>query len=294
MPSATWRGTVSFGLVAIPVRMYRATESGGVSFRMLCASCGSPIQNRRWCPEEEKLIPWDQVERGYEVSRGEFVEISDKDLERLPLPSTDTIEVLEVIADTEIDASLYLDQAYYLEPEPSGVRPYALLRQALEQTGRSAVGKIALRQREHLCKVSARDDVLILNTLRWPDEIRSTQALKLPEAKAEVGERELSMAVTLLDNLTTSFDPERYQDEYREALLQVVEAKREQRSLPKARPIAPADNVVDLMAALKKAVEQTSPGRKTAANRSSASPTAARSVKTAPARRPAASRRRAS
>ena len=294
MPSATWRGTVSFGLVAIPVRMYRATESGGVSFRMLCASCGSPIQNRRWCPEEEKLIPWDQVERGYEVSRGEFVEISDKDLERLPLPSTDTIEVLEVIADTEIDASLYLDQAYYLEPEPSGVRPYALLRQALEQTGRSAVGKIALRQREHLCKVSAREDVLILNTLRWPDEIRSTQALKLPEAKAEVGERELSMAVTLLDNLTTSFDPERYQDEYREALLQVVEAKREQRSLPKARPIAPADNVVDLMAALKKAVEQTSPGRKTAANRSSASPTAARSVKTAPARRPPASRRRAS
>jgi len=294
MPSATWRGTVSFGLVAIPVRMYRATESGGVSFRMLCASCGSPIQNRRWCPEEEKLIPWDQVERGYEVSRGEFVEISDKDLELLPLPSTDTIEVLEVIADTEIDASLYLDQAYYLEPEPSGVRPYALLRQALEQTGRSAVGKIALRQREHLCKVSAREDVLILNTLRWPDEIRSTQALKLPEAKAEVGERELSMAVTLLDNLTTSFDPERYQDEYREALLQVVEAKREQRSLPKARPIAPADNVVDLMAALKKAVEQTSPGRKPAANRSSASPTAARSVKTAPARRPAASRRRAS
>ncbi|MGH7609389.1 MAG: Ku protein [Candidatus Dormibacteria bacterium] len=262
MPSATWRGTVSFGLVAIPVRMYRATESGGVSFRMLCSSCGSPIQNRRWCPQEEKLIDWGAVERGFEVSRGEFVEVTDQDLERLPLPSTDTIEVLEVVAEAEIDPALYVDQAYYLEPEPAGVRPYALLRQALQQTGRSAVGKIALRQREHLCRLAARDQVLVLNTLHWPDEIRTAASLKLPDAKAEVGKRELGMAVTLLDNLSASFDPGRYQDQYREALQQVVEAKRERRALPEARPQPRGDNVVDLMAALKAAVEQTRPDGK--------------------------------
>ncbi|MGH7611683.1 MAG: Ku protein [Candidatus Dormibacteria bacterium] len=287
MPSATWRGTVSFGLVAIPVRMYRATESGGVAFRMLCASCGSPIQNRRWCPQEERQIEWGAVERGYEVARGEFVAVTDEDLERLPLPSTDTIEVLEVVAETDIDPALWVDQAYYLEPEPAGVRPYALLRQALQQTGRSAVGKIALRQREHLCRLAARDQVLVLNTLHWPDEIRAAASLKLPDAQAEVGKRELGMAITLLDNLSATFDPGRYQDEYREALQQVVEAKREQRTLPEARPHPAGDNVVDLMAALKAAVEQTRPqGKraKSASTRQQAEPRPARNA-SAPQRR---------
>ncbi len=293
MPSATWRGTVSFGLVAVPVRMYRASESGGVSFRMLCRSCGTPIQNRRWCPEEERLIDWNDVQRGFEVARGEFTEVTDSDLERLPLPSTDTIEVLDVVAETEVDAALYLEQSYYLEPEPAGVRPYALLREALRQTGRSAIGKIALRQREHLCQLAARDEVLLLNTLHWPDEIRGTDSLRLPEAKGEVAKRELAMAVTLLDNLTTSFDPSQYRDDYREALLEVVEAKRERRRLPRAKPAPRGDNVVDLMAALKQAVAETSPKRRRDVGRNGRQ--APRSARPKPAeQRSATARRRAS
>ncbi|MGH7639970.1 MAG: Ku protein [Candidatus Dormibacteria bacterium] len=257
MPGATWRGAVSFGLVSVPVRMYRATDSQGVSFRMICASCGTPIQNRRWCPEEERLIEWNAVRRGFEVSSGEFIEISDEDLEHLPLPTTDTIEVLDVVPEAEVDTALYLDQAYYLEPEAAGRRPYSLLLEALRQTGRSALGKITLRQREHLCQVAPREELLLLNTLHWPEEIRSPQGLRLPETGPEVGKRELSMAISLLDNLTTSFDPGRYQDDYRQALLEVVEAKQEKRRLPRRAAPPRNDNVVDLMATLKQAVAET-------------------------------------
>jgi DNA end-binding protein Ku len=183
--------------------------------------------------------------------------VSDRDRERLPLPATDTIEVLAVAADHEIDAPLYLDQAYYLEPEPSGSRPYALLRQAREQTGRRAIGKMALRQREQLCQVSARDQLLIFDTVHRRDELHPRQMLKIPRGQVEVGKRELSMATALLDNLTTTLDPHRYRDDYREALLEVAEAKGERRSFPEARPQARGDTVVDLMSALKAAGEQT-------------------------------------
>jgi DNA end-binding protein Ku len=287
MPNASWRGTVSFGLVAIPVRMYKATAYEGVSFRMLCSSCGTPIQNRRWCPNEEKLIGWSDVVRGFEVGREEYVELSDSDLDRLPLPSTDTIDVTDVVADSEIDSAMYLDQAYYLEPEPAGVRPYFLLKEALQSRGRSAVGKIAIREREHLCRISPRDHLLVLNTLHWPDEIRSFEALRLPEADVEVRKRELGMALSLIDNLTAAFDPGRYRDEYRGALLQVVEAKREHRRLPRRPAATDTDNVVDLMAALKAAVEQTGGSRRRAA-RPAASKRPRSGSRVAAARTPAA------
>ncbi len=278
MPSATWRGSVSFGLVAIPVRMYLATESHGVSFRMLCASCGAPIQNRRWCPQEEKLIDWGDVERGYEVGRGQFVEVTDRDLELLPLPSTDTIEVLQLVTAEEVDSSLVLDKAYYLEPEPSGMRPYALLREALAKTSKVAIGKVALRQREHLCRISPHDRVLVLNTLRWPDEVRSSAFLRLPDENVETKKRELDMAVTLIDNLTAPFHPEQYRDEYAEALAKVVEAKTNRKPLPPRRVAAQPDNVVDLMAALKAAVEQTSSGPHKSGRARARRATAARST----------------
>jgi DNA end-binding protein Ku len=211
--------------------------------------------------------------------------VSDRDRERLPLPSTDTIEVLAVAADHDIDAPLYLDQAYYLEPEPSGSRPYALLRQAREQAGRSAIGKMALRQREQLCQVSAHDKLLVLDTLHRRDEIRPPQMLKIPRGPVEVGKRELTMATTLLDNLTTTLDPHRYRDDYREALLKVAEAKGERRSFPEARPQARGDTVADLMSALKAAVEQTRADRQ----RGKGHP----EPKAAPARRAGPRKRRA-
>ncbi|HEY6537910.1 MAG TPA: Ku protein [Candidatus Dormibacteraeota bacterium] len=294
MPRSTWRGAVSFGLVSIPVRMYKATESQRVSFRLLCSSCGSPIQNRRWCPNEEKLIGWNDVVRGFEVGREEYVEVTDADLEHLPLASTDTIEVMEMVSEEQIDTTLFLDQAYYLEPEPTGVRPYYLLKQALERSHRTALGKISMRDREHLCRISPHDQALTLSTLRWPQEIRSTEGLRLPEGQIEIQKRELDMALALIDNLSVDFDPSRYQDEYREALLRVVEAKQEHRRPPAREAPARADNVVDLMAALKAAVAQTGGRRRPAeapARRATTSRKASSRARVVPA---TASRRKAS
>lgn len=251
-----WRGAISFGMVAIPVRLYLATESKSVSFRMLCPNDHTPIRNKRWCPDEDKEIPWGSTVRGYEVGKDEFVEIDDSDLDDLPLTTSHTCEILEFCDDSEIEAGVYIKSAYYLEPEAVGVKPYYLLKAALEKTGKVAVGKIAFRDREHLCRVALHEKGLLLNTLHWPDEIRNPGELSLPEdeARPEIHKRELDMAMMLVDNLSATFDPQRYKDDYREALLAVVEAKVNNQPLQRAEPERPS-KVTDLMAALKASVE---------------------------------------
>jgi DNA end-binding protein Ku len=249
-----WRGAISFGMVAIPVRMYLATESKGVSFRLLCPTCHNPIKNKRWCEHEQKEVGWNEVVRGYEVSKDEFVILDDKDLDDMPLPTAHTIDILEFVPDEDIDAGVYMKGAYYLEPESVGVKPYYLLKQALQETGKVAIGKVALRDREHLCRIALHDKAIILNTLHWPDEIRDVKELSLPEEKVEVRKQELAMAKMLVENLSAAFDPQRYHDEYREAVLEVVQAKVEHRAVEKPAEVE-APKVTDLMAALKASVE---------------------------------------
>jgi DNA end-binding protein Ku len=249
-----WRGAISFGMVAIPVRMYLATESKSVSFRLLCPNDHTPIKNKRWCPVEDREIGWNEAVRGYEVSKDEFVIIEDADLDRLPLPTSQTIEILEFVDDNEIEAGLYVKQAYYLEPESVGAKPYRLLREALQRTGRVAIGRLALRDREHLVRIGVHGEGILLTSLHWPDEIRATEGLKIPEAEIEIAKGELAMAVMLVENLAAHFDPERHHDRYREALVQLVEEKmgtREARPTPTAEP----PKVMDLMAALRASVE---------------------------------------
>jgi DNA end-binding protein Ku len=249
-----WRGAISFGMVAIPVRLYLATESKSVSFRLLCPNDRTPVRNKRWCPEEDREIGWSDALRGYEVGKDEYVIITDSDLDDLPLTTTHTIDIIEFCPDSEIEAGVYLKSAYYLEPEAVGAKPYALLRQALEKTGKVAIGKIALRDREHLCRLALHEQGLILNTLHWPDEIRSTGELSIPDENLDVKKGELDMAVMLIENLSAHFDPERHHDAYREALLQVVESKLNNQ--PLERPEAPEQGkITDLMAALKASVE---------------------------------------
>jgi DNA end-binding protein Ku len=272
-----WRGAISFGMVAIPVRLYLATESKSVSFRMLCPNDLTPIRNKRWCPVEDKEIPWSSTVRGYEVGKDEFVEVDDSDLDNLPLATSHTCEILEFCDDSEIEAGVYIKSAYYLEPEPVGVKPYYLLKAALEKTGKVAVGKIAFRDREHLCRLALHDKGLLLNTLHWPDEIRDAGELALPEAEArpEIHKRELDMAMMLVDNLSATFDPERYKDDYREALLAVVDAKVNHRPLERAEPERPS-KVTDLMAALKASVEAAQKGAEREAKPATREATAAR------------------
>jgi DNA end-binding protein Ku len=255
-----WRGAISFGMVAIPVRMYLATESKSVAFRMLCPRDMTPIKQKRWCPVEDKEVGWTEVVRGFEVGKDEFVPIDDADLERLPLPSTRTIEIVEFVRDDDIDAGVYIKSAYYLEPEAVGVKPYYLLKKALEKTGKVAIAKLALRDREHLCRVAMHDGGLMLNTLHWPDEIRPVSELSLPEAEVNISPRELEMAEMLIENLAAEFDPTRYHDDYRDALLQVVEEKLHHRQVERPEPAEPP-KVMDLMAALKASVEAAKSGR---------------------------------
>jgi DNA end-binding protein Ku len=287
-----WRGAISFGMVAIPVRLYLATESKSVSFRLLCPNDLTPIKNKRWCTVEDKEVGWNDVVRGYEVGKDEYVVIEDKDLDNLPLNTTHSIDIVEFCADQEIEAGVYLKSAYYLEPEPVGTKPYALLRAALEKTGKVAIGKIALRDREHLCRLALHENGLLMNTLHWPDEIRSAAELSIPQNGAEVAKQELDMAVMLVENLSARFEPERHRDEYREALLKVVEAKLTNKPLERPATPEPA-KVTDLMAALKASVEAAQSGKREGtarAARSEPSPRTRDSSDTAePARRRKAS-----
>jgi DNA end-binding protein Ku len=284
-----WRGAISFGMVAIPVRMYLATESKSVSFRMLCPTCGRPIKQKRWCPHEDREIGWTETQRGYEVAKDEFVHIEDADLERVPLSTTKAVEILEFVDDSEIDPGVYIKGAYYLEPEAVGAKPYALLRKALESTGRVAIGRIALRDREHLCRLALHEDGLVLNTLHWPDEIRDQHELKLPGEDVKVDDRELEMAKMLIDNLTASFDPARHTDRYREALLQIVEEKMSEQPTEAPAPAAEPARALDLMAALKASVEASRRTREEAPADAEAEPAAeAEAVPTKGRRRAAA------
>lgn len=256
-----WKGAVSFGMVAIPVRLYLATESKSVSFRSLCPCHKQPIKQQRHCSVDGNVLEWKEVLRGFEISKDHYVIIEDEDLDRLPIATNHSIDIQEFVDASEIPDELYMKQAYYLEPEKVGVKPYYLLKKALEEVGRVAVGKIAFHDREHMATMRPHGAGIVVNTLHWPDEIRSMEDLNLPEEDVKIDEREMSMAKMLIENLTEAFDPARYHDEYREALLAVANAKAEGQEVTVAEA-APQPKVMDLMAALKASVEASKKGAK--------------------------------
>ena len=249
-----WKGAVSFGMVSIPVRMYLATESKSVSFRSLCPCHQQPIKQKRHCSVTDDVLEWKDVLKGYELGKDRYVIIEDNDLDNLPLPTARTLDITEFVDASQIDDELYLRNAYYLEPETTGVKPFYLLKEALEEAGRVAVGKIAFHDREHMATLRPHGKGVVVNTLHWPDEIRSMDELNLPEEEIKIDQREMAMAKMLIDNLTEEFDPARYHDEYREALQRVAEAKAEGQVIEVSAE-APAPKVMDLMAALKASVE---------------------------------------
>ena len=237
---------MSFGMVAIPVRLYLATESSSkVSFNLLCPEHRSRIKNKRWCVEGDHEVAWGDVVRGYEYEKGNYVELTDEDLEKLPLRSSKAIDITGFIKDEELPGALYYQSAYYLEPEKSAEKPYALLNKTLEKTGRVAIAKFALRDRERLVSVRPLDGALLMNTLHWPDEIRSTEDLDVPE-DVKVSPAELKMAEN--------------KDEYKQAVLKLVEAKVQKKEVIEAPEPEAETTVVDLMSALKASVEKAKKG----------------------------------
>jgi DNA end-binding protein Ku len=257
VPRSMWKGVISFGMVSIPVRLYLATESHSTSFRQLCREHLSPIRYRRWCAAGDHEVPFSEVVRGYEVGRDSYVVIEDSDLDNLPIPTAHAIEISEFVPADQLEGGLYFKSAYYTEPEQAGLKPYQLLRQALRETDMCAVARIAFRDREHLCTLKPLDGMLLLNTLHWPDEIRSAAELRGLTAEAEVSSKELQMARSLIQSLAEDrFDPARYQDRYHQALMEVVERKLGGQEVVAAPAEEVAPKVMDLMEALRASVEQ--------------------------------------
>ena len=263
MPRSIWKGTISFGMVALPVRLYLATESTSkVSFNLLCPEHKARIKNKRWCPEGDHEVAWSDAVRGYEYEKGTYVVLEDEELDALPLASSKSIDIAGFIKDEELPGPLYYQSAYYLEPEKSAQKPYALLKQTLEKTNRVAIAKFALRERERLVSLRALDGALLLNTLHWPDEIRNTEDLDLPE-DLKVSPAELKMAENLVEMMAMEFEPDEFKDEYKQAVMKVVSAKIEGREDIVEAPEAAAETtVVDLMPALKASVERAKAGEK--------------------------------
>src|ERR1700730_845293 len=252
-PRAIWNGTIAFGMVIIPVRLYTATQPQDVRFHLLHKRDGVRLKNIRWCPKDEKAVPWEEVVRGFEYTKGRYVPISDEDLDHLPVKNVHTVDISDFVKLDEVDP-IYYDKAYYLAPEETGAKAFVLLRQALEQTGRAAVAKVAIRDKESLCLVRPYQGVLSMETLFYANEIRSTQDSAVDELK--VSPKELQMAVSLIENLSDTFEAERYEDEYQAALKQVIEAKVAGAPLPEA-PTEEGAKVVDLMEALRASIEAT-------------------------------------
>ncbi|MGN6333224.1 MAG: Ku protein [Motilibacteraceae bacterium] len=249
-----WKGTVSFGLVSIPVRLYSATEERDVSFRQVHREDGGRIRYRRVCEADGEEVSYGDIAKGYEMPDGQMVILEKIDFDSLPLPSSKAIDVLQFIPVDQVDP-LMVQKSYYVSAEGPGAKPYVLLRDALESTGRAAVVKVALRNREQLAALRVRGDVLVLQTLLWPDEVRDASGIA-PDEDITVRDQEIAMAESYIETLTGDFEPEQFTDEYRHALEELIEAKVTggQVETPGA-PAATEGNVVDLMAALRASVD---------------------------------------
>lgn len=206
-----WSGSISFGLVNIPVKLYSASEDKAISFDFLHKSDFSKIRYARICLEENKEIPYEDIIRGYELSEGMYVPLDEKDFERADQKRTKTIEIINFANENEVDP-IYYEKPYYLEPDKGAEKPYVLLKEALQASGRVGIAKFVLRNREHLAILRPYKDTLALNQLRFSDEIRNIDEIKKPEAK-NISQEEVSLALALVDQLTKPFDPKKYRDQ---------------------------------------------------------------------------------
>jgi DNA end-binding protein Ku len=252
---AIWRGTISFGLVTIPVKLYSATEERDISFRQVHEADGGRIRYRRICEIDGEEVPYSDISKGYEMPDGRMVILNNDDFASLPLPTAKAIEVLEFVPIEEVDP-LFFAKAYYLGADGGpGGKPYVLLRDALTKTKQCALVKVAIRTREVLALVRAKDGALVLQTMLWPDEVRDS-GFASPDDSVEIRKQEVEMAESYISTLKSEFDPERYHSDYREALEKLVEAKAEGVPVPEVEEEeGETAEVVDLVAALRASVD---------------------------------------
>jgi len=289
MARSMWRGAIQFGLVTIPVKLYLATESTSIGFNLLHASCLNRIQMKVYCPFHDEVIPRSETVRGYEWSKGRYVVITEEDLESVPLKTVRAIEIEKFVEAGEADesAARFVRQEYYLEPDEIGRKAFYLLKSVLADGGKTAICKIVLKDREQLAALSPYAETMLLTTLHWPDEIRSLEELELPEDGIQVKASERKMAEQLVASMTGEFDANEYHDEYRAALMGVIEAKVDGEA-PQPAVRAEPTRIGDLMAALEASVAAAREGRKQASVETEAeAPAPAPAARTSARRSPA-------
>ena len=254
-----WKGAISFGSATVPVKVYAATEQRDVAFHQVHRADGGRVRYRRVCTVDGEEVPYADIAKGYELPGGEMVVLTEEDFAELPLSTSRRIEVLQFVAEEEVDP-IYFAKSYYLEPDAQGAKPYVLLRDALEESGRVALVKVALRQRESLATLRVRGGVFVLETMLWPDEIRTPDFAFLEE-DIEVRKQELAMATSLTETMEGEFDPAEYKDAYREALRAVIEAKVAGEEVTRPEEAAEEAPAADLLSALRASVEAAKKSR---------------------------------
>jgi DNA end-binding protein Ku len=249
-----WKGSISFGLVNIPVKMYTASQEKEISFKLLHKKDLSEIRYARICKTEGKEVPWEDIVKGYEVEDGEFVVLDDKDFEKINVKKTKTIEIINFVEEDEIDTVYYV-KPYYLEPEKNGSKAYALLTEALKKSKKVALAQYVIRNHEHIGVLKFHDNMIVLNELRYATELLEVKELKIPE-DIKLSTKEISMAVQLIDQLTDSFAPKKYKDTYTEEVKQVIKQKAKGKKIHPKTEETPSHKIHDIMTLLQQSLEK--------------------------------------
>ncbi|WP_338447873.1 Ku protein [Niallia oryzisoli] len=257
-----WKGSISFGLVNIPIKLHSATEDRDVKLRTLHKDCHSPIKYEKVCPVCNVEVKPEQIVKAYEYTKGKFVVLDDEELEKLKKDNEDkAVEIIDFVKMEEIDP-IYYDRSYYMSPGENGGKAYSLLRKALAEAGKVGIAKIMIRSKEQMAVIRVLENTLVMETIHFPDEVRSSQDVPNVPEEDKVTKKELDTAILLIDQLTTEFDASKYTDEYRTALLDLIESKRSGQEVVTSAEKEVKANVTDLMAALQASIDQTKPANK--------------------------------
>jgi DNA end-binding protein Ku len=260
---AIWKGSISFGLVNIPIALYPATRKEELTFRLLRKSDFSPVNYKRVAEKDGKEVPWGEIVKGYEYEKGKYVVLKEEDFQRVDLEATQTVDIQDFVHADDIDP-IFFYKPYYLEPQKGGDKAYALLRDALKESDKVGIAKVIIKTRQYLAGVKPEDGALLLELMHFADELADTEKLHLPK-KVEVGKREMNMAKSLIESMSAKWDPKKYHDEYREALMEVIEEKVEaggkeieEKPKPKKQPT----KVIDLVKILQQSLAETKSAKK--------------------------------
>ena len=266
MARAIWKGSISFGLVNIPIALYPATRREELKFRLLRKTDLSPVNYKRVAEKDGKEVSWDQIVKSYEYEKGKYVVLREEDFQRVDLEATQTVDIHDFVDLEEIDP-MFFYKPYYLEPQKGGDKAYALLRDALKDTNKVGVAKVVIKTRQYLAGVKPEDSALVLELMHFADELADPEKLHVPK-KLEVGKREMDMAKSLIGSMTSKWQPEKYKDDYRQALMDVIEEKVEaggKEIEEKPRKAPKPTKVIDLVSVLQKSLEHTGGKKKATA-----------------------------